>query len=108
MEKIKVDLWTSMRMTLPRAQITAYFNSVTFGHLAANLVTNGHHFRGLFHLTFIGLNSREINIFACLKQLTIATDTFAPALGTVKPLCRYLQGGFLLQVGQIVGLISGW
>ena len=54
-------------------------NSVTFGHL----------FRGLFHLTIIRLNFREIKPFDYLKQLTIATDSYTTARGTNR-LCKLL------------------
>jgi len=35
------------------------------------------------------------------QEYTIATNTLAPARGTLKPLCRYLQGGLLYKVAQI-------
>ena len=60
--------------------------SVTFGHCASNSVTFGHRFRELFQPTAQRLNSREIKSFGYLKQLTIVTDTVAPALGTRKTL----------------------
>ncbi len=51
-------------------------------------------FVGYFEYVYHQPNPQEINLFDSQREYTIANASIISARGTLKPLCRYLQGGY--------------